>query len=76
VRVLFIICRPNRFKGLKNVDNRSDLYSLGMTIYEMLTGRVPFEKSDSEFTIQKQIVDGKIPSPIKFNTKIPKQFAK
>ncbi|MBL1212190.1 MAG: serine/threonine protein kinase [Ignavibacteriae bacterium] len=67
---------PEQVKGLKNVDNRSDLYSLGMTIYEMLTGRVPFEKSDSEFTIQKQIVDGKIPSPLKFNTKIPKQFAK
>jgi serine/threonine protein kinase len=67
---------PEQVKGLKNVDSRSDLYSLGMTIYEMLTGRVPFEKSDSEFTIQKQIVDGKIPSALKFNTKIPKQFAK
>jgi serine/threonine protein kinase len=42
----------------------------------MLAGRRPFEKTDTEFTIQKQIVDGKIPSPVKFNSNIPKQLAK
>jgi len=67
---------PEQVKGLKNVDKRSDLYSIGMTIYEMLAGRVPFEKTDSDYTIQKQIVDGEIPSPVKFNSVLPKQLGK
>ena len=67
---------PEQIKGLKNVDKRSDIYSIGMTLYEMLAGRTPFEKSESEFAIQKQIVDGNIPSPIKFNPMIPKDLTK
>jgi serine/threonine protein kinase len=67
---------PEQVKGLKNVDKRSDIYSIGMTLYEMLAGRTPFEKSESEFVIQKQIVDGKIPSPVKYNPAIPKDLVK
>ncbi len=67
---------PEQIKGLKNVDNRSDIYSIGMSVYEMLAGRCPFDKSESEYTIQKQIVDGKIPSPLKYNPLIPKQLLK
>ena len=67
---------PEQVKGLKNVDSRSDIYSLGMTVYEMIAGRVPFDKTDSDFTIQKIIVDGEIPSPVKFNSNIPKKFTK
>ena len=67
---------PEQVKGLKNVDTRSDIYSIGMTIYEMATGRVPFDKTDSDFTIQKQIVDGELPSPVKFNDSIPKKLTK
>jgi len=67
---------PEQVKGLKNVDERSDLYSLGMTVYEMLVGRVPFDKTDSDFTIQKKIVDGEIPSPLKFDSNIPKKLIK
>lgn len=67
---------PEQIKGLKNVDNRSDIYSIGMSVYEMLAGRCPFDKSESEYAIQKQIVDGKIPSPLKYNPLIPKQLLK
>ncbi|HEY6907273.1 MAG TPA: serine/threonine-protein kinase [Ignavibacteriaceae bacterium] len=67
---------PEQVKGLKNVDKRSDIYSIGMTLYEMLAGRTPFEKGESEFVIQKQIVEGKIPSPVKYNPLIPKELVK
>jgi serine/threonine protein kinase len=44
---------PEQFAGI-GVDIRSDLYSLGATLWEMLAGRAPFRGSSAELMYQHQ----------------------
>jgi serine/threonine protein kinase len=57
------------------VDARSDTYSLGVTLYEMVTARVPFD-SDSDFTVQKDHVQTPPPLPTAFAPNIPRGIEK
>ena len=51
---------PEHILG-KEVDARSDIYSVGMMLFEILTGNLPFEHTTSEYEIQKFHVEGTVP---------------
>ncbi len=54
----------------RTVDYRTDLYSLGVTLYEALAGRLPFESTDAMELVHAHIAQ--IPEPIeKFNANTP-----
>jgi hypothetical protein len=54
----------------EGVDTRSDLFSLGATIYAMCTGRAPF-RAESTYAILRQITDEEAPSLADVNPAIP-----
>jgi eukaryotic-like serine/threonine-protein kinase len=62
---------PEQAQGLK-VDSRSDLYSLGIIFYELLTGRPPFLAEKPMATLLRRIHEAPVP-PIAVEPAVPKR---
>ena len=60
---------PEQVRG-NTVDARSDIYSFGVTLYEMLTGRKPFQADTSFSVLNAQLNDAPTP-PVQINPALP-----
>ncbi|MCA9920723.1 MAG: serine/threonine protein kinase, partial [Anaerolineales bacterium] len=60
---------PEAVMGEK-VDGRSDIYSLGVILYEMVTGRAPYQGNTPLSLVIKQVHEP-LPSPLEHNPDLP-----
>jgi HEAT repeat protein/tRNA A-37 threonylcarbamoyl transferase component Bud32 len=64
---------PEQILG-KKVDERADIYSVGVILYEMVTGQPPYSRGD-HMSVMYQHVQGKAKSPLEVNPDLPRPIS-
>jgi len=65
---------PEQVEG-KEVDQRTDIYSLGVVLYEMVTGRPPF-RGDTDFSVASKHIHAAPVTPASLNPLIPDELSR
>ena len=63
---------PEQVRG-EAADARSDIYSFGVSMYEMLTGKLPFQ-GDSQYSLMTAHLNQTPPAPITLRSDLPPQL--
>ena len=65
---------PEQILTPSKIDHRSDVYSAGVVLFEMLTGKLPFT-GESPDAIKHQQIESPVPDPRAYNRSISKAIA-
>jgi serine/threonine-protein kinase len=57
---------PEQARGEKDLDHRSDIYAIGLILYEMLTGKRPFEESNVVKILLRRLTEPPLPPSVAY----------
>lgn len=61
---------PEQAKGVRDLDARTDIYSLGVVMFELTTGQVPFS-ADTPYSVIHDHIFTPLPMPTSINPNVP-----
>lgn len=67
---------PEQAISSQQASPQSDIYALGVVIFELLAGRPPFDDSDTPMSVALSHINKKPPSPRDFRAEVPERVAR